>query len=79
MYINKVEPFGSTLLLLFDISHFTNIQVKQTLISVCGSFFVPLPPILKGNNQMILRYYNLEIHQINSIHDFHKWGCSCQH
>ncbi len=28
---------------------------------------------------MRLRYYNLEIHQINSIHDFHKWGRSCQH
>ena len=28
---------------------------------------------------MALRYHNLEIHQINPIHDFHKWGRSCQH
>ncbi len=28
---------------------------------------------------MRLRYHNLEIHLINPIHAFHKWGRSCQH
>lgn len=43
------------------------------------TFICTFAPDFKKKLQMKLRYYNLEIHQINSIHDFHKWGRSCQH
>ncbi len=57
-----------------DMGKITNLSKESTCL--CPFFSLPLH---HKNKDMRLRYYNLEIHQINPIHNFHKWGRSCQH